>query len=151
MCEKSFSIYGVHIPRKCMYFYSCPSPPLKIHHPGRIFWKFVSPKTKRVEETMIYFIKIKSENMKMTWVISFFIFFAWFLIFLNVVVLQFCEYLSNSVVISLLPLLCNRGNLTLKYIRKNSCLNKRLRFIGRFKVGSIPRTINKDKFIYKAT
>ena len=27
-----FSIYGVHIPRKCiefMYFYSCPSPPLK--------------------------------------------------------------------------------------------------------------------------
>ena len=37
-----FSIYGVHIPRKCiesMYFYSCPSPPLKT--PGRSFYKSV--------------------------------------------------------------------------------------------------------------
>ena len=75
MCGKKFSIYGVHIPRKCiesMHFYSCPSPPLKT--PGRIFWKSVSPKTKGVEETMICFIKIQSENMKMTWNISLFIF-----------------------------------------------------------------------------
>ena len=37
MCGKIFSIYGVHIPRKCiesMHFYLCLSPPLKT--PGRI-------------------------------------------------------------------------------------------------------------------
>ena len=38
--------------------------PLKT--PGRMFWKSVSRKTKMVEETMICFIKIQSENMKMT-------------------------------------------------------------------------------------
>ena len=68
MCGKIFSIYGVHIPRKWiepMYFYSCPSPPTKT--PGGIFWKSVSPKTKGMEETMIFFIKIQLENMKMTW------------------------------------------------------------------------------------
>ena len=67
MYGKIFSTYGVHIPRKCiesMHFYSCPSPSLKT--PGRSFWKSVSPKTKGVEETMIYFIKIQSKNMKMT-------------------------------------------------------------------------------------
>ena len=75
MRGKNFSIHGVHIPRKCiesMHFYSCSSPPLKT--PGRVFWKSVSPKTKWVEETMIFFIKIQSENMKMTWNISLFIF-----------------------------------------------------------------------------
>ena len=49
MCGKHFSIYGVHIPRKCIesvHFYSCPSPPLKT--PGRIFWKSVSLKTEEV-------------------------------------------------------------------------------------------------------
>ena len=38
MCGKKFSIYGVHIPRKCiesMHFHSCPSSSLK--SPGRIF------------------------------------------------------------------------------------------------------------------
>ena len=38
MCGKYFSIYGVHISRKCiepMHFYSCPSSPLKT--PGRTF------------------------------------------------------------------------------------------------------------------
>ena len=75
MCGKSYPIYGVHIPRKCiesMHFYSYPSPSLKT--PGRIFWKSVSPKTKVVQETMICFIRIKSENMKMTWNVSLFIF-----------------------------------------------------------------------------
>ena len=67
MCEKFFSIYSVDIPRKCiesMHFYSCPSSPLKTS--GRIFRKSVSPTTKGVEKTMICFIKIQSENMKMT-------------------------------------------------------------------------------------
>ena len=53
MCGKIVSIYGVHIPRKCiksLHFYSCPSPPLKT--PGRIFWKSISLKMKRVEETL---------------------------------------------------------------------------------------------------
>ena len=71
---KKFSIYGVHIPRKCiesMHFYLCSSPPLKT--PGRTFLKFVSLKTKWVEETMIFFIKIQTKNMKMTWNISLFI------------------------------------------------------------------------------
>ena len=55
-----------------MHFYSCLSPPLKT--PGRIFWKSVSPKTKGLEETRIYFIKIQSEIMTMTWNINLFIF-----------------------------------------------------------------------------
>ena len=79
--------------------------------------------------------------------------------------LQFCEqYLSNSVVARLLPLLCNHGNLILKlymyiyiyiYIsEKNSDLNEGCLFIGRLKVGSLPRMINKEvlaQFIYKTT
>ena len=52
MYRKMFSIFGVHIPRK----------------------KSVSLKTKWMEETMIFFIKIQPENMKMTWNISLFIF-----------------------------------------------------------------------------
>ena len=58
-----------------MHFYSCPSFPLQT--PDTIFLKSVSPKAraknKGVEETMICFIKIQSENMKMTWNISLFI------------------------------------------------------------------------------
>ena len=75
MRGKKFSIYGVHIPRKCiesMHFHSCPSPPFKT--PGGMFWKSVSRKTKGVEKTMICFMKIQSKNMKMTWNINFLIF-----------------------------------------------------------------------------
>ena len=74
-CGKNFSIYGVHIPRKCiksMHINSCPSPSPKT--PGRSFWKYVSLKTKWVKESMIYFVKTQSENMKMTKNISLFIF-----------------------------------------------------------------------------
>ena len=45
---ENFSIYGVHIPRKCVesiHFYSCPSLPLKT--PGRIFCKSFSPEDRR--------------------------------------------------------------------------------------------------------
>ena len=72
MRGKKFSIYGVCVTRKCIksiFFYLCPRPPLK-----RIFWKSLSPNTKAVEKTMISFIKIQSENMKMTWNISLFVF-----------------------------------------------------------------------------
>ena len=40
---KIFSIYGVHIPRKCIeskHFYSSLNPSVKT--PSGIFWKFVS-------------------------------------------------------------------------------------------------------------
>ena len=53
------SIYDVLIFRKCiesMYFYSCPSLPLKTL--GRIFRKSLSPKAKGVEAAMIFFVKI---------------------------------------------------------------------------------------------
>ena len=75
MCRKFFSIYGVHIPRKCnesIHFYFCASPPLKTQ--SRVFWKFVSLKTKWVEKTMIFFIKNQSENMKIACNISSIIF-----------------------------------------------------------------------------
>ena len=49
-------------------------------------------------------------------------------------------------VLSLLPLPCNHGNLTLKLYtsEKNSYLDEGWLFIGRFKVGSLPRMINKE-------
>ena len=75
MCGKHFSIYGFHIPNKCiesMHYYSYPSPPLKT--PCRMFLKFVSPKTESVEEAKICSIKIQSGNMKMNWNISLFTF-----------------------------------------------------------------------------
>ena len=117
MCRKIFSIYGIHILRKCiesMHFYSCPSPPLKI--PGSFFWKSVFPKTKRMEEAMVCFIKIQSENMKMTWKISLFIFCknCNFCKCDGFTVLWIIPIKSNSVVLSLLPLLSNHSNLTLQ-------------------------------------
>ena len=78
---KIFQFYVVHIPIKCiesMEFYSCASSPVKT--PGRIFWKSVSPKTKRVEETIICFIKIQSENIKVTWNINVFKLFCFYMI-----------------------------------------------------------------------
>ena len=84
MCGKNFQIYGVHIPRKCIdsrHFYSCPSP-LKTRPqvlvitpyaegnyalPGSIFSKICfSRQQKGVYKTMICFIKIQSENLKIT-------------------------------------------------------------------------------------
>ena len=44
-------------------------------NPGRNFSKSFFCKTKGVEKTMIYFIKIQSENRKVAWNISLFIFY----------------------------------------------------------------------------
>ena len=55
-----------------MHFYSCPSFTLKT--PGTTFRKSISPKTKGKEKNMICFIKIQSENIKMTWNVKLFIF-----------------------------------------------------------------------------
>ena len=53
---------------------------------------FPNTKNKGVEEAMICFIKIQSENMKMIWNISLFIIYVvWFIIFVNVMALLFCE------------------------------------------------------------
>ena len=58
---------------------------------GSIFSKICfSQHQKGVEKTMIYFIKIQSENMQMTWDIRFFAFVR-FVIFSNVIALQFCK------------------------------------------------------------
>ena len=89
---KNFQIYGVHIPRKLIdlrHFDSCSSP-LKtrpqvllsrprqkeiIHSPRRILSKICFPEQQKgLEKTMICFVKIQSENMKMTWNIRLFIF-----------------------------------------------------------------------------
>ena len=94
--------------------YSWISPPLKI--PDR---NFCFPQDRRGdwEKTMICSIKVQWENMKMTWNSSLFP-FGMIVVFLNVMVLQFWKYLSNSVVLSLLLLLCNHGNCTLKLHQK---------------------------------
>ena len=66
---------------------------------------------------MICSIKVQSENMKMTWNSSLFP-FGMIAAFLNVMVLQFWKHLSNRVVLSLLPLLCNHDNFTLELHQK---------------------------------
>ena len=45
-------------------------PQLPTQNSKQKFLKICFPKTKWVEKTMIYFIKIQSENIKMTWNIS---------------------------------------------------------------------------------
>ena len=129
-----------------MHFYSCPSSPLR-----QKFLKFCFPQQpKGVEKTMICFIKIQSENIKITWNIRLFI----FCIICNFSKCDGFTVLSNSAVLNLLPLLCNHGNLTLKLPQKNSYLNEGWLFIGRFKVGSLSRTINKEvltQFVCKPT
>ena len=56
-CGEIFSIYDIHIPRKCiesMQFYSCLSALAKIQ--VEFFENmFPSPKTKAVEETMLLY------------------------------------------------------------------------------------------------
>ena len=82
ICGKNFQIYGVHIPRKCIeskHFSSSYHFTLgrgkSLIPLGSIFLKICfSQQQKGVEETMICFTKIQSENMKVTWNIRLFIF-----------------------------------------------------------------------------
>ena len=88
MCGKEFQIYGVHIPRKCITHAPLLNrifPPRSYHHTlgkvkllipqGSIFSKkFFYQQQKGVKETMIYFIRIQTDNLKMTWKIRLFIF-----------------------------------------------------------------------------
>ena len=133
--------YGVHIPRKCiksMDFYSCRSFPIKT--PGRIFWNSLSPNTKRVEETMIRFIKVYNQKIS-RWpgTLSYFLKLFYFCMICNFFKCDGFKVLWTisiiGVVLSLLPFPCNHGDLTLKlysYIRKNSYLNEGWLVIGRF-------------------
>ena len=80
ICGQNFQIYGVHIPRKWIdsrHFYSCPSPvktcPQILVIAPQAEGNYSFPQAvcfpqqqKGGEETMICFIKLQSENMKMT-------------------------------------------------------------------------------------
>ena len=60
--------------------------------------------------------------------------------------LQLCKkYPSYGEVLSLRPLHCKHGNMTLKFHQKNSYLNEGWLSAGRLKVGSLPRMINKEE------
>ena len=75
MCGKCFSIYGVHILRKSLnlcFFTHAPVPHSKLL--VEFFENLFPPRQKPrggLEEGMIYFVKIQSENMNMTLNISF--------------------------------------------------------------------------------
>ena len=115
---------------------------------GEAFSKTSFPQQqKRVEETMICFIKIQSENMKMTWNIRF-LYLVRFAIFSNVMHSQFCkEYLSNIMVLVLLSLSFKCHIIILKL-----SLKLHLKIATLSKGGNAPEMINKEvlaQFIYK--
>ena len=65
MYEKKFSVYGVENPLKLCIFTHVPVSLLKT--PGRTLKNVFSPRRKGwMEETMIFFIKIQSEKMRIT-------------------------------------------------------------------------------------
>ena len=135
------------------------SPPSSCHHAlgrrkllilqGTILSRICfPPQQRRIEETMICFIQIKSENMKMTWNISFFI-FCMACNFSNVIALQFYKYLWHSMVLILLVLLYNHDKLILKLHQKKWLPWWRVAF---YRFGSVQGMINKEvltQFIYK--
>ena len=72
-CGKIFSVYGAENALNLCIFTYVPVPHSKLQ--DRIFWKCISPRRRGwMEETMICFIEIQSENLKMTWNINLFIF-----------------------------------------------------------------------------
>ena len=89
MCGKAFSIYGVHILRNslnlCFFIHA------SVAHSKLLveFFENLFPlRQKGLEEAVICFVKIQSENMKMTSNISLFP-FGMIAVFLNVMSLQF--------------------------------------------------------------
>ena len=79
--------YGVHIPRKSLnlfFFTHAPVSHSKVL--VEFFENLFPPRQKAWEKAMICSIKIQSENMKMTWNISLFL-FGMIAIFLNVMAL----------------------------------------------------------------
>ena len=109
MVGKNFQIYGIYISRKCIEaFLPMPPPQWKLSSKFLLFlsslptWQAegnysfpidsafskILQKQKRMEETLICFIKIQSENLNMTWNISI-LYFVRFLNFSNVAPLGF--------------------------------------------------------------
>ena len=75
MCGEYCSIYGVHIPRKSLnlcFFTHAPVSHSKVL--VEFFENLLPPRQKDWEKAMICSIKIQSENMKMTWNITLFLF-----------------------------------------------------------------------------
>ena len=111
---------------------------------------------------MICFIKIQSENIKMTWNINLFKLFYFCMIcnFLkcgSFTVLWIISIKSSGIKFidsPLQPWQFDTKIISYSYIRENSYLNEGWLFIGRFKVGSLPRMINKEvlaQFIHEPT
>ena len=76
MCGKDFSIYGIQLENVLNLFIFILCPVLHSKLQVQLFENLFPPRArnKAVEETIICFIKIQSENMKMAWNISLFIF-----------------------------------------------------------------------------
>ena len=70
-----------------------------------------------------------------------YLYFRWFVIFSNVMSLQFCKsniYITSMVVIFLSPLLCKSHNLIITlHQKKSSYLDEKWLFIDRFKVKNV--------------
>ena len=131
-----------------MFLTTLNAPPSSCHQalgrnkllflPSSILSKICFPQQQKVvEETMICFSKTQSENMKM----------------INVMSLHFCKkYLSYSMVLILLLLLCNHDSLIIKlHLKKSSYLDEGWLFIGSFKVRSLHVMIDKEvlaQFLY---
>ena len=104
---------------------------------------------------MIYFIKIRSENMKMTWNINLFIFcmicnFSKCNVFTVLWISSIKQYGIKFIATLLEP-----GKFDTKITSKKKCyLHEGRHFIVRVKVGSLARIINKEvlaQSIYKHT
>ena len=131
-----------------MFLTTLNAPPSSCHQalgrnkllflPSSILSKICFPQQQKVvEETMICFSKTQSENMKM----------------INVMALHFCKkYLSYSMVLILLLLLCNHDSSIIKlHQKRSSYLDEGWLFIGSFKVRSLHMMIYKEvlaQFLY---
>ena len=91
MWGKNFLIYGFHISRKCIEsinFCSCPSPPLRTL--GRVFENMFPPRRKRWRK--LWFALSKFYQKIWRWLGTLvYLHFIWFVIFLNVMALQYFE------------------------------------------------------------
>ena len=94
MCEKKVSIYGVPIRKwiESMHFYSCPSSPLKT--PGTTFFLKIrfpqGPRTKGWRKLWFALLKFNQKIWRLLGELIY-LYFVWFLIFLNVIAWLLCK------------------------------------------------------------
>ena len=94
ICGKTFSIYGVRIRKwiESMHFYSCPSSPLKT--PGTTFFLKIrfpqGPRTKGWRKLWFALLKFNQKIWRWHGTLVY-LYVVWFIIFLNVMALLFCE------------------------------------------------------------